>query len=42
MAAPRKNVSFTACRYTSPVQRPPPRDQTGTPGEVSFAHFHSS
>ena len=30
--APRKNVSFTACLYDSPVQMPPSCDQTGVPG----------
>ena len=27
----RKKVSFTTCLYDSPVQTPPPWDQTGTP-----------
>lgn len=35
--APLKKVSFTADLYASPVQRPPPWDQTGVP-----RYFHSS
>src|SRR5205823_4584257 len=41
-AAPLKNVSLTTFLYDSPVQIPPPWDQTGVPGLVALAHFHSS
>jgi hypothetical protein len=41
MEAPRKKVSFTTCLYDSPVQTPPSCDQTGTPGDFGFSHFHS-
>src|SRR5690242_3754526 len=40
--APLKNVSFTTFLYVSPVHIPPSCDQTGTPGDVAFCHFHSS
>src|SRR5579864_7262656 len=41
-AAPFANVILTTLLYVSPVQTMPPWDQTGTPGVVAFAHFHSS
>src|SRR5262249_7654814 len=41
-AAPLANVILTAFLYVSPVQTMPSCDQTGTPGDVAFAHFHSS
>src|SRR6185312_5612423 len=41
-AAPLANVIFTTFLYVSPVQTMPPCDHTGTPGDVAFAHFHSS
>ena len=40
--APLMNVSFTADLYDSPVQMMPSCDQTGVPGLVRLAHFHSS
>src|SRR4051794_6984964 len=43
MLAPRKNVSFTAFVYVSPVQTIPPCDHTGTPdGFVGLIHLRSS
>src|SRR3989454_2568594 len=41
-AAPFANVILTAFLYVSPVQTMPPWDQTGVPGDVGLAHFHSS
>src|SRR5580700_197265 len=41
-AAPLANVILTTFLYVSPVQMMPPWDQTGVPGDVAFAHFHSS
>src|SRR5580693_2462294 len=41
-AAPLANVILTAFLYVSPVQTMPPWDQTGVPGDVALAHFHSS
>src|SRR5579885_1906767 len=41
-AAHLANVILTAFLYVSPVQTMPPRDQTGTPGDVGLTHFHSS
>src|SRR5262249_38078759 len=40
--APLKKVSLTTLLYVSPVQISPWCDQTGVPGFVAFAHFHSS
>src|SRR5262250_1102206 len=40
--APLGNVSFTTFLYVSPVHISPSWDQTGTPGDVAFCHFHSS
>src|SRR6266700_2811859 len=40
-AAPLANVILTTFLYVSPVQTMPPWDQTGVPGDVAFAHFHS-
>src|SRR6266704_6602668 len=41
-AAPLANVILTTFLYVSPVQTMPPWDQTGVPGDVGLAHFHSS
>src|SRR4029079_2153271 len=41
-AAPLAKVIFTTLLYVSPVQMIPSWDQTGVPGLVAFAHFHSS
>src|SRR5579864_8212243 len=41
-AAPLANVILTWSLYVSPVQTMPPCDQTGVPGDVALAHFHSS
>ncbi len=41
-AAPLAKVILTAFLYVSPVQTMPPWDQTGVPGDVALAHFHSS
>src|SRR6201997_2280567 len=41
-AAPLANVILTTLLYVSPVQMMPPWDQTGVPGDVALAHFHSS
>src|SRR5947208_15929018 len=41
-AAPLANVILTTFLYVSPVQTMPPWDQTGVPGDVALAHFHSS
>src|SRR6185503_10478058 len=41
-AAPFANVSLKVFLYVSPVQMIPLHDQTGTPGDVALAHFHSS
>src|SRR3954451_11363079 len=40
--APFMKVSFTIDLYDSPEQMMPSCDQTGVPGMVCFAHFHSS
>src|SRR5262249_18113134 len=41
-AAPLGNVILTTFLYVSPVHTMPPCDQTGVPGLVALAHFHSS
>src|SRR6266516_8053234 len=40
--APLKKVNLTVDLYDSPVQTMPSCDQTGVPGLVGLAHFHSS
>src|SRR4051812_26290058 len=41
-AAPLANVSLTTLLYVSPVQTIPLWENTGVPGDVALAHFHSS
>src|SRR5581483_2232822 len=40
--APLAKVILTTLLYVSPVHTMPPREKTGTPGDVGLTHFHSS